>query len=88
MYCDFDKFEPPFPKKALCSHCLKQRRIFYGRVIKECDYRDKKISYVEITGWCSYCGWPVDVPGMWDDELSRIQKEWRLQKDEDENTCS
>ena len=69
----YHKLKTNFPKHSLCIYCNKNRKINYTRQINHIEYRGKPIKFVKLQAWCSYCGWPVDVPGMWDAELDRIK---------------
>ena len=68
------KLKTGFPKRNFCYHCQKNRKINYTRQINHTEYRGKDIEFVEFQAWCSYCGWPIYIPGMWDAELERIKR--------------
>ena len=73
-FLDYNKLKTGFPRHEFCYYCQKNRKINYTRQRKRIEYRGKEIDYVELMAWCNYCGWPLDISGMWDEELARIKE--------------
>ena len=65
------------PNKAFCTHCHDYRKVFYGKRIAYITYRDAYIEYEEIMGFCTKCGDHVQPPGVWDENLNRVQEEYK-----------
>lgn len=63
-------------KKALCISCgdYKDYKIEYQENAVE--YKGKLIKYKEKIAYCIECGNRVDIPGLWDENLKSIQKEY------------
>ena len=65
------------PNKAFCIHCHDYRKVFYGKRTECVIYRDAHIEYEEIIGFCTKCGDNIYAPGVWDENLKRIQEEYK-----------
>ena len=62
-----------FPKKVLCLRCGKSHRYFIGVRKSFVKYKQTKVEYDEMIGFCKKCGREVDVPTLWDRNLLRIK---------------
>ena len=70
-------------EKVLCITCGCYVRYRFEESGEEVCYRDLNIAYMRKRAYCERCGEEVDVPGLWDENFSRIQKEyWRMRRGE------
>lgn len=63
-------------EKVLCIACGEYEDYRIEYIEKNIEYRGKEIKYKEKVAYCQKCGEIVDVPGLWDENLHTIQKEY------------
>ena len=65
--------------KAICLKCNEYVDYYFTETPKTVKYRGKGISFLERRAWCKVCGEEIDVPGLWDENLRRVQENYLIE---------